>query len=114
MLLIAGTVPLTDLPPTMGEFSTDGESLIINGQRIPRTQGTGAMISAALATTSYLGIEAPHALVAGDAHPSPATAPTEASRASRLPSMDDRRLLAAQTSPAGSHSLVTSQGDKWA
>ena len=66
MLLIAGTVPLKDLPLTIDEVSTEGEFLLINGNRIPCTQGTGAMISAALATTSYLGIETPHVVVAGD------------------------------------------------
>ena len=66
MLLIAGTVPIKDLPLALGTVSTDGESLIINGSRIPCTQGTGAMISAALATTNYLKLEAPQVLVAGD------------------------------------------------
>jgi len=66
MLLIAGTVPVKDLPLTLGTVSTDGESLLVNGYRIPGTQGTGAMISAALATTSHLKLEAPQVLVAGD------------------------------------------------
>ncbi len=66
MLLIAGTVPVKDLPLTMGEVSTAEEFLLVNGYRIPCTQGTGAMISAALATTNYLKLEAPQVLVAGD------------------------------------------------
>jgi len=66
MMLIAGTVPIKDMPLTRGEVATDGEVLIIGGQRIPRTQGTGAMISAALATTTYLGLDAPNALIIGD------------------------------------------------
>ncbi len=66
MLLIAGTVPVKDLPLTMGKISAEGESLLVNSYRIPRTQGTGAMIGAALATTNYLGLEEPHVLVAGD------------------------------------------------
>jgi len=66
MLLIAGTVPVKDLPLTMGKVSTEKEFLIVNDYRIPCTQGTGAMISAALATTDYLGLEAPQALVVGD------------------------------------------------
>jgi len=66
MLLIAGTVPVKELPLTLGTVSTDGESLIVNGYRIPCTQGTGAMISAALATTNYLKLECPQVLVAGD------------------------------------------------
>jgi len=66
MMLIAGTIPIKDMPLARGEVATDGEVLIIGGQRIPCTQGTGAMISAALATTSYLGLDAPHALIIGD------------------------------------------------
>jgi len=66
MLLIAGTIPVKDLPLTMGKVGIDGEFLVINGHRIPCTQGTGAMISAALTTTNYLKLEAPQALVVGD------------------------------------------------
>lgn len=66
MLLIAGTVPVKDLPLTLGTVSTDGEFLIVNSYRIPCTQGTGAMIGAALAATNYLRLEAPQVLIAGD------------------------------------------------
>jgi NAD(P)H-hydrate repair Nnr-like enzyme with NAD(P)H-hydrate dehydratase domain len=66
MMLIAGTVPLRDMPLTMGEVNAEGDVLIVNGKRIPCMQGTGAMVSAALATTSYLGLDAPHALLVGD------------------------------------------------
>ena len=66
MMLIAGTVPLKDLPLTLGAVRKDGEFLVVNGYRIPCTQGTGAMISTALATTSYLKLEPPQVLVAGD------------------------------------------------
>ncbi len=66
MLLIAGTVPVKDLPLTMGKVSTEQEFLIVNDYRIPCTQGTGAMIGAALAATNYLTLEAPYVLVAGD------------------------------------------------
>ena len=66
MMLIAGTIPSRDLPLTMTKVKAEGEFLVIDGYRIPGIQGTGAMISAALATTNYLGLEAPHVLVAGD------------------------------------------------
>jgi len=66
MMLMAGTVPVKGLPLTTGVVSIEGEDLIINEQRIPCTQGTGAMISAALATTRYLGLEPPHAVLAAD------------------------------------------------
>lgn len=66
MLLIVGTIPIKDLPLIMGKVGAEGKSLVIDGYRIPQTQGTGATIGAALATTDYLKLEAPHALVAGD------------------------------------------------
>ncbi|MBA7628406.1 ATP-dependent (S)-NAD(P)H-hydrate dehydratase [subsurface metagenome] len=66
MLLIAGTVPVKNLPLTMGKIRSEGEFLIVNGYHIPRTQGTGAMLGAALLTTEYLKLEEPHVLVAGD------------------------------------------------
>lgn len=66
MMLIAGTIPIRDLPLTMARVRAEGELLAINSHCIPCTQGTGAMISAALATTNYLKLEAPQVLVAGD------------------------------------------------
>jgi hypothetical protein len=66
MMLIAGTVPIRDLPLTMGRAVVEGEDLAVEGFRIPCAQGTGAMISAALAVTDYLKLEAPQVLVAGD------------------------------------------------
>jgi hypothetical protein len=66
MLLIAGTVPVKDLPLTTGKIRIEGEFLIVNDYRIPCTQGTGAMIGAALVTTDYLKLEEPCVLVAGD------------------------------------------------
>jgi NAD(P)H-hydrate repair Nnr-like enzyme with NAD(P)H-hydrate dehydratase domain len=66
MMLIAGTVPIEELPLTLGEVTADGEFIVVGNHHIPCTQGTGVMIGAALATTEYLKIDPPHALVAGD------------------------------------------------
>jgi hydroxymethylpyrimidine/phosphomethylpyrimidine kinase len=66
MMLIAGTLPLRDFPLTVGKIAADGDSLRLGIQKIPGTQGTGAMVSAALATTSYLGLDPPHAVLVGD------------------------------------------------
>jgi NAD(P)H-hydrate repair Nnr-like enzyme with NAD(P)H-hydrate dehydratase domain len=66
MMLIAGTVPIKDMPLTFSTVSADGDSLLVGGRRIAGTQGTGAMISAALTTTAYLRLEPPQALLAGD------------------------------------------------
>jgi NAD(P)H-hydrate repair Nnr-like enzyme with NAD(P)H-hydrate dehydratase domain len=66
MMLIVGTVPLKDLPLTTGKASAEGDYLAVNRHHIPCTQGTAAMITAALITTEYLKLEAPQALVVGD------------------------------------------------
>ena len=66
MLLIAGTVPLKEMPLTMAKIGLEGDFLAIDSHLIPRTQGTGAMIGAALAVTEYLKLEEPYALLAGD------------------------------------------------
>jgi NAD(P)H-hydrate repair Nnr-like enzyme with NAD(P)H-hydrate dehydratase domain len=66
MMLIVGTVPIRDMPLTMGRVAFEGDYLLVDGKRIPCIQGTGAMVSAALATTSYLGLDAPYVLLTGD------------------------------------------------
>ena len=66
MMIIAGTVPIEDFPLIYGEVIAEGEDLIIDGHRVPRTQGTGIMLASALATTSYLKLDPPHAVLAGD------------------------------------------------
>ena len=65
-MLLAGTVPIEDMPLTLGEVCTEDDFLLVDGRRIPCTQGTGAMVSAALTTTEYLKLEAPQVLLAGD------------------------------------------------
>ena len=66
MMLIVGTIPNKDLPLIMGQVRLEGEFLVAAGRRFVCTQGTGALITAALATTDYLKIEPPHVLVVGD------------------------------------------------
>jgi len=66
MMLLAGTVPLEGVPLVCGEVGADGDFLVVGGHRIPRGQGTGAMIGSALVTADYLRLERPHAVIAGD------------------------------------------------
>src|ERR1035437_3625304 len=66
MLLICGTIPTKGLPLTIGPVSLDGDSLVVNRQRFSCTQGTGAMITAALVASQYLNVASPYALVIGD------------------------------------------------
>jgi NAD(P)H-hydrate repair Nnr-like enzyme with NAD(P)H-hydrate dehydratase domain len=65
-MLIAGTIPIRDLPLVTGRVKREGGDLVIAGYRLPCAQGTGAMISAALATTDYLKLNSPQVVVAGD------------------------------------------------
>ncbi|MGI9862477.1 NAD(P)H-hydrate dehydratase [Moorella naiadis] len=68
-MLIAGTVPVTDMPLTFGrveQLDNKGDTLRVDGHYLPCTQGTMAMVSAALATTRHLGLEPPQVLLAGD------------------------------------------------
>ncbi len=66
MMIVAGTVPIKEMPLTMGKVDLDGDFLVVDGKKIPCTQGTGAMVTAALVTTSYLGLDAPYAMLVGD------------------------------------------------
>jgi len=66
VMLIAGTVPIKGLPLITGETRGEDGLLVVDGYHLPCAQGTGAMIGAALATTSYLNLEPPQTVVAGD------------------------------------------------
>jgi NAD(P)H-hydrate repair Nnr-like enzyme with NAD(P)H-hydrate dehydratase domain len=65
-MLITGTIPKKDMPLTYGKVKLEDGLLIADGQCFSRIQGTGAMISAALATTNHLKLESPEILVVGD------------------------------------------------
>ena len=65
-MLIAGTVPCKDVPLVTGVVEREGEFLLAGSSRIPASQGTGAMISAALAVTDYLKLEPPQVVLSGD------------------------------------------------
>jgi hypothetical protein len=49
-----------------GEVISGENGLKVDNHDIPSAQGTSAMLSSALAVTEYLGIDSPHALLAGD------------------------------------------------
>lgn len=66
MMLLVGTMPVEDLPLTFGEAALDNDYLIINGHRLSCTQGSGAMITAALTVTQFLKLNPPTTLVVGD------------------------------------------------
>jgi len=66
MMLIVGTIPDKGFPLSIGKVGAEDGRLIVNGRHFSATQGTGAMISAALTTTNYLKLDTPHILIAGD------------------------------------------------
>lgn len=66
MLIIAGIVPIDQLPLLTGQVGRKQGSIIVNGRLIPCGQGTAAMVSAALAVTDYLGLAPPQVVLAGD------------------------------------------------
>jgi hydroxymethylpyrimidine/phosphomethylpyrimidine kinase len=66
MMLLFGAVPNPEMPLTVGPVKRVGDELVVEGRPFSRTQGTGAMISAALAVTTHLGLKPPHVLIAGD------------------------------------------------
>ena len=65
-MIIAGTIPDKEIPLTVGTVNTDGDWLVVDGRRFPCMQGTGAMVSAALAVCDYLKLERPTVVIAGD------------------------------------------------
>lgn len=66
MILIAGTVPAPELDLVQGRVVRVGKALQVADYVFPCGQGTGAMIGAALAATTALGLEPPYAVLAGD------------------------------------------------
>lgn len=66
MMLIAGTIPDEGVPLTVGDVSMEDSYLAVPGYRFPCMQGTGSMISAALAVTDYLKLDRPQVVIAGD------------------------------------------------
>lgn len=66
MLLICGTIPLENNVLITGKAAFDGERLLVQGNEIPCTQGTAALVSAACVAAQYCRIPEPNVLLAGD------------------------------------------------
>lgn len=66
MLIIAGILPIPDIPLLTGSVAQGPDSIVVSGYTIPCGQGTAAMVSAALAVTEYLDISPPQVVLAGD------------------------------------------------
>ena len=66
MLLLAGTLPTSDIELHTGTAHLDGETLIIDDKTFPLNRGTASMMGAACAVTHYFGDAPPQCVVAGD------------------------------------------------
>ena len=66
MLTIIGTVPLKGVPLTSGPCQFRNGKLQAGNLELPLINGTSVMIAAAIAASNSLGIENPHAILAGD------------------------------------------------
>ncbi|MDO9556558.1 MAG: NAD(P)H-hydrate dehydratase [Coriobacteriia bacterium] len=65
-LLVVATYPVSGGPVLSGPVHSDAGVLYVGGSPVPASQGTSAMLGAALAVSDYLGTPAPYALIAGD------------------------------------------------
>jgi len=66
-LFVVATYPVSGGPVLEGPVTLEPDgSLVIDGTRVPTSQGTSAMLGAACQVTKHLGTPPPHALVAGD------------------------------------------------
>jgi ADP-dependent NAD(P)H-hydrate dehydratase / NAD(P)H-hydrate epimerase len=65
-LLLAGTVPSTDVDLVTGAAQIDGGLLVVGSKGFPLSRGTAAMIGAACAAASYLEDAPPGCVLGGD------------------------------------------------
>ena len=66
MLVLAGTIPIKDLPLLVGQAKLTKEGLHIDGQLLDVNRGTAAMMSAACVLCEEYGLEQPLCVTAGD------------------------------------------------
>jgi len=66
-LLVVATYPVPEGPVLQGPVTVESDGgIAIGGTQVPSSQGTSAMLGAAVQVAAHLGTPAPHALVAGD------------------------------------------------
>jgi NAD(P)H-hydrate repair Nnr-like enzyme with NAD(P)H-hydrate dehydratase domain len=66
MLLLAGTIPVKNLPLSLGKVELTEQGVMVDGHGLDINRGTAAMISTAYVICQEYGLEAPTVLVAGD------------------------------------------------
>lgn len=66
-LLVVATYPVPEGPVLQGPVTVESDGgIAIGGTQVPSSQGTSAMLGAAVQVAVHLGTTTPHALVAGD------------------------------------------------
>ncbi len=65
-MLLAGTLPTTDIELHTGNSHLQGDILTIGDKPFPLNRGTASMIGAASAVVNYFGDALPMCVVAGD------------------------------------------------
>jgi hypothetical protein len=66
VLLLAGTIPIRDLPLALGMIALGERNVTLDGQTLDVNRGTAAMMSAACTICREYGLERPVGLIAGD------------------------------------------------
>lgn len=66
MLLMAGTIPVRDLPFVLGPIELAEDNVMVGGQCLDMNRGTASMISAACAICQEYGLKSAVGIVAGD------------------------------------------------
>ena len=66
MLLLVGTIPVKNLPFSLGRIELTEQGVMVDSQGLDINRGTAAMISAAYVICQAYGLERPTGMVAGD------------------------------------------------
>ncbi|OEU59388.1 MAG: hypothetical protein BAW33_07875 [Desulfobacterales bacterium C00003104] len=88
MLLMAGTIPVRDLPFVLGPIELVEENVMVGSQCLDMNRGTASMISAACAICQEYGLKSAVGIVAGDIGASDGSAKIYDYLAGNLPQMD--------------------------
>ena len=66
MLLLAGSVPIDNLPVLMGPIDYSSQGITVSGTELPINRGNEAMMTAACQVCRLMNVDMPIGLVAGD------------------------------------------------
>lgn len=88
MLLLAGSVPVENLPLVIGPITVNDKGISIGGYDLPMNRGNEAMMTAACLICQEYGIDAPVGMVAGDIGKREGSVAIYKHLAEHLPEMD--------------------------